>query len=133
MSWSRALEGRATRERGRRTVGNLLDAAVAEFAAYGYHGARVARVAKRAGTAHGTFYVYFKDKDDLLLAVYEDVAAETHEVLAAMPPIAPEAAGLAAIDDWVRRGWVEFHHKTPPQGAAPGAPHEGAPPPAGPP
>ena len=60
VPWSRALAARASRERGRHTVANLLDAAVAEFAAYGYHGARVARVAKRAGTAHGTFYVYFR-------------------------------------------------------------------------
>ena len=115
--WSRALAARASRERGRRTVANLLDAAVAEFAAYGYHGARVARVAKRAGTAHGTFYVHFKDKDDLLLAVYEDVAAETHDVLAAMPPIEPGAAGLAALDGWVREVCVDFQRDAAIRGA----------------
>ena len=116
-AWSGALATRASRERGRRTLSNLLDAAVAEFAAYGYHGARVARVAKRAGTAHGTFYVYFKDKDDLLLAVYEDVAAETHDVLAAMPPIEPGESGLQALDGWVRQVCVNFQHNAAIRGA----------------
>ena len=106
--WSRALEGRATRERGRRTLTNLLDAAVAEFTAYGYHGARVARVATRAGTSHGTFYVYFKDKDDLLLAVYDDIAVETHEILASMPAIEAGPAGLDELSDWVRRVCVNY-------------------------
>ena len=124
--WGRAVAARASRERGRRTVANLLDAAVAEFAAYGYHGARVARVAKRAGTAHGTFYVYFKDKDDLLLAVYEDVAAGTHEVLAGMPAIDPGAVGLTALDEWVRQVCVNFQHNAAIRGALLDACHEDA-------
>ena len=47
--WPRALSTRATRERGRRTLTRLLDAAVEELAAHGYRGARVSQVAKRAG------------------------------------------------------------------------------------
>jgi AcrR family transcriptional regulator len=99
--WDGALAARATRERGRRTLANLLDAAVAEFSAYGYHGARVARVAQRAGTSHGTFYVYFRNKDDLLLAVHEDIASGSHDVMAAMPAIDAGADGFAAMRTWV--------------------------------
>jgi AcrR family transcriptional regulator len=101
--WSEAVKSRATRERGRRTLAKLLDAAVAEFSAYGYHGSRVARVAKRAGTSHGTFYVYFQDKDDLLLAVLEGISAELDDVLLNAPPLEPGAAGLAVARAWVRR------------------------------
>src|SRR5665213_517900 len=52
--WSLTVASRTTRAHGRRTIAKLLDAAVSEFASYGYHGASMARIAKRAGTAHGT-------------------------------------------------------------------------------
>lgn len=95
------LASRATRERGRRTLAKLRDAAVAEFSAYGYHGARVARVAKRAGTSHGTFYVYFQDKNDLLLALQDEIISEADELLARMPPFAPGPDGLATLRAWL--------------------------------
>jgi AcrR family transcriptional regulator len=101
--WSRTLEARSTRAHGRRTLVKLLDAAVTEFAAYGWHGARMARIAKRAGTAHGTVYVYFSDKDDLLAAVYEDVGMEFRSVIDAMPALEPGAAGFSATREWVTR------------------------------
>lgn len=99
--WARTLEARSTRAHGRRTLVKLLDAAVTEFAAYGWHGARMARVAKRAGTAHGTVYVYFSDKDDLLAAVYEDVSAEFRAAMGSMPALQPGAAGFASIRTWI--------------------------------
>ena len=99
--WTRTLEARSTRAHGRRTLVKLLDAAVTEFAAYGWHGARMARIAKRAGTAHGTVYVYFSDKDDLLAAVYEDVSADFRSAMGSMPPLETGPAGFAAIRAWV--------------------------------
>jgi AcrR family transcriptional regulator len=101
--WSRTVEKRSTRAHGRRTLVKLLDAAVAEFAAYGYHGARMARIAKRAGTAHGTIYVYFEDKDDLLSALYDDVRLEMDPVLAAMPVLERGLEGFEAVRDWMRQ------------------------------
>ena len=106
--WKRVVASRATRERGRRTLIKLLDAAVAEFSAYGYHGARVARVAKRAGTSHGTFYVYVTGKDDLLLAVYEETNAESLEILLDMPMLEAGADGFAALHAWVSRVCVNY-------------------------
>jgi len=94
---------RSTRAHGRRTLVRLLDAAVAEFAAYGYHGARMARIAKRAGTAHGTIYVYFEDKDDLLGALYDDVRLELDPVLTSMPALEPGPAGFEAIRLWTQQ------------------------------
>jgi len=43
----------------------ILDAALDEFTARGYEGARLDDVAKRAGVAKGTIYLYFADKETL--------------------------------------------------------------------
>ncbi len=49
----------------------ILDAATKVFAKRGFFAAQVADVAKRAGVAAGTVYLYFKSKDDLLLSLFE--------------------------------------------------------------
>lgn len=43
----------------------ILDAALEEFTARGFEGARLDDVAKRAGVAKGTIYLYFADKETL--------------------------------------------------------------------
>jgi len=50
----------------------ILRAAVKVFARKGFHGARVAEVARAAGVADGTIYLYFKNKEDLLLQIFTD-------------------------------------------------------------
>jgi len=65
----------ATRSQRRdpaRNRGRILKAAVAEFARYGLGGARVDRIAARAGANKRMLYYYFGNKDDLFLAVLED-------------------------------------------------------------
>ena len=49
----------------------ILDAATKVFAKRGFFAAQVAEVAKRAGVAAGTVYLYFNSKDDLLLSLFE--------------------------------------------------------------
>ncbi len=49
----------------------ILDAATKVFAKRGFFSAQVADIAKRAGVAAGTVYLYFKGKDDLLLSLFE--------------------------------------------------------------
>ena len=99
--WPRALAA-SRPSRGRRTLARLLDAAVGEFSAHGYRGARVSQVAKVAGTSHGTFYVYFEDKADLLVATLDDVRADLDEVLLAPPALLPGPAGLPLLEGWLR-------------------------------
>src|SRR5215813_6311419 len=50
----------------------ILDAAVRVFAEKGFYGAKVAEIAREAGVADGTIYLYFKSKDDLLINLFED-------------------------------------------------------------
>jgi len=54
-----------------RTRARILEAATAEFAAHGLGGARVDRIAGRAGANKRMIYHYFGSKDDLFLAVLE--------------------------------------------------------------
>ena len=49
----------------------ILDAATRVFAKRGFFAAQVADVAKRAGVAAGTVYLYFKSKDDILTCLFE--------------------------------------------------------------
>jgi TetR/AcrR family fatty acid metabolism transcriptional regulator len=49
----------------------ILRAAIDTFAARGFFNAQVADVARAAGVAAGTVYLYFKSKDDLLVSIFE--------------------------------------------------------------
>jgi TetR/AcrR family fatty acid metabolism transcriptional regulator len=49
----------------------ILDAATVEIAAHGYHGTTVAMIARRAGVADGTIYLYFSNKEEILVSLFE--------------------------------------------------------------
>jgi TetR/AcrR family fatty acid metabolism transcriptional regulator len=49
----------------------ILDAAIEVIAEYGFFHSRVAEIASRAGVADGTIYLYFKNKDELLMAAID--------------------------------------------------------------
>ena len=49
----------------------IIDAAIQVFAEKGFYLAKVADVARRAGVADGTIYLYFKNKDDILISLFE--------------------------------------------------------------
>lgn len=50
----------------------ILDAALKVFAERGFFNAKVSEVARQAGVADGTIYLYFQNKDDLLISLFED-------------------------------------------------------------
>jgi TetR/AcrR family fatty acid metabolism transcriptional regulator len=64
----------------------LLRAAIDTFAARGFFNAQVADVARAAGVAAGTVYLYFRSKDDLLTSIFEktmkDAIAEGRDSIA---------------------------------------------------
>jgi AcrR family transcriptional regulator len=82
----------ATRER-------ILNAALAEFSANGFAGARIQAIARRAGVNARMLYHYFGEKDDLFRAILRRRFAER--------PIQPEAGPPAALStqmgDWFTR------------------------------
>lgn len=50
----------------------IVDAAVVVIADNGYHQAQVSKIAKQAGVADGTIYLYFKNKEDILISVFQE-------------------------------------------------------------
>ena len=56
--------------------GRIMDAAIKVFAERGFHTATVAEIARSAGVADGTIYLYFKGKDDLLLRLFDEKMTE---------------------------------------------------------
>jgi TetR/AcrR family fatty acid metabolism transcriptional regulator len=71
----------------------ILRAAVKVFAKSGFFDARVSEVAKAAGVADGTIYLYFKSKDELLVSLFED---RVEKLLAFMREELPKREGAAA-------------------------------------
>jgi AcrR family transcriptional regulator len=70
----------------------LLAAATEEFAEHGPAGARVDRIAERAGANKRLLYVYFGDKDDLFEAVMERQVEQRAEAV----PLTPDDLGAYA-------------------------------------
>lgn len=54
----------------------ILNAALKVFSETGYHKAQVARIAKEAGVAGGTVYLYFKNKEDILISLFQEKMGE---------------------------------------------------------
>ena len=50
----------------------ILKAAIRVFARKGFYSTRVSEIAKAAGVADGTIYLYFKNKDDVLISLFEE-------------------------------------------------------------
>ncbi len=59
-------------EEKEKTRKKILHYALTEFKKFGYRGANTARIAKKAGVAHGTVFLHFKNKDNLLFEIIED-------------------------------------------------------------
>jgi TetR/AcrR family fatty acid metabolism transcriptional regulator len=50
----------------------ILRAAVKIFSEKGFYNSRVSEIAREASVADGTIYLYFKNKDDLLISLFEE-------------------------------------------------------------
>jgi AcrR family transcriptional regulator len=61
----------STQSRGEETRTRILDAALEVFARYGYDGAGVAEICRRAGVTKGGFYHHFPSKQDVFLEMLE--------------------------------------------------------------
>ncbi|MCB9389581.1 MAG: helix-turn-helix transcriptional regulator [Acidimicrobiia bacterium] len=84
-----AAATRDLRAQGRKTLRKLLRSGAAVFEEQGYHAARVDDIVARAKTSHGTFYLYFTNKEDLLRELasqcYEELDALAHSLARSRP------------------------------------------------
>jgi TetR/AcrR family fatty acid metabolism transcriptional regulator len=80
----------------------ILRAAIKVFARNGFHAAKISQIAKEAGVADGTIYLYFKNKDDILIKVFEERLEEIN---------ARFREALTKIDDPVERlrAFIRMH------------------------
>ena len=93
---------RELRAQGRATVKRLLDAGMIEFEERGFHGVRVDDVVRRAGISHGTFYLYFSNKEDLFKALLQDALRDMEVVAGDFPVVTRDQAGITVLRRWVR-------------------------------
>lgn len=97
------MSGRTLRRQGLETATKLLDAGVEVFGSRGYHSARVDDVVQAAGVSHGTFYLYFANKEELFAALAERCSSELSAVAVSFGTL--DLADRAAIRGWLAEFW----------------------------
>ena len=80
----------------------ILQGALRAFAKKGFYNTKVSEIANEAGVADGTIYLYFKNKDDLLISLFED------RMEWIIDRIQSELEKVDGVVDRVRR-FVELH------------------------
>jgi AcrR family transcriptional regulator len=106
-------EKRRLRARGERTVRKLLDAGIEVFSRTGYHAARVDDIVELAETSHGTFYLYFSNKQDLFRRLALDVGDEFAALVVDLGELTPTAEARAHLRAWLSRFVDLYHHYAP--------------------
>ncbi len=80
----------------------ILKAAITVFARNGFFNSRISEIAREADVADGTIYLYFKNKDDILISIFEESLAEILQKLNDYM-----AAHTSALDRL--HAFVQFH------------------------
>jgi AcrR family transcriptional regulator len=96
-------KGRELGAQGRLTVRRLLEAGLAEFDERGFQAVRVDDVVRRAKTSHGTFYLYFANKDDLFRTLLQDALHDMQVITDDFPVVTSNQAGRTALRSWIQR------------------------------
>jgi AcrR family transcriptional regulator len=102
----RGRGGDGEQTRGGKTRRRLLDAAEALFAEMSYRDASIVRIVERAGVAQGTFYIYFRSKQEVFEEVVDDLNSRMREAMS------KAAAGADDRREAERRGFAAFFRFT---------------------
>ena len=84
----------------------ILEAAVKVFARRGFYQSTIAQIAKEAGVADGTIYLYFKNKDDILVNFFRYKTKQVFERFRA--EVGKAESGLDKLCNLIRRHLAEF-------------------------
>ncbi len=101
---------RALRAQGRKTMQRLSDAGLRVFARRGYHEARVDDIVRAARTSHGTFYLYFANKEDLLRQLAAECAAALESLATTVPAVSAGPEGEAALGTFLETFFDTYAH-----------------------
>lgn len=81
--------------------GKILKSAVKIFARKGFYNAKISEIARHAGIADGTVYLYFKNKDDILISLFEESMGNVIDAF---------QVKLAALNDPAEKLLAFIHH-----------------------
>lgn len=95
---------RDLRSRGKETVARLLEAGQEVVVERGHDEARVDDIVEIAGLSHGTFYLYFRDREDLLNSLIRMAARQ----FAPLGEDLPDEPTVEALAEWIDAAIAEF-------------------------
>jgi AcrR family transcriptional regulator len=77
---------RPLKRKGKATRAAILDAAHEVFKSMGYYGSSISEITRRCGFSMGTFYNYFKNKEQVFLALNDEIVSRFRKRVEASPP-----------------------------------------------
>ena len=81
---------------------SIRETALEMIVTHGFDGLSMQKLAKAAGVSPATIYIYFKNRDDLIVILYrEELARMAAETMAGFDPDMPFAEGLRV--QWINR------------------------------
>jgi AcrR family transcriptional regulator len=79
----------------------LLDAGVEAIGENGYQATRVDDIVRIAGVSHGTFYLYFSNKEDLFRELAHRCADDMEALAAQLGEVTADEAGMDELRRWI--------------------------------
>lgn len=90
----------------------IVEAAIRVFARNGYYNSRVSDIAREAGIASGTIYLYFRTKDEILVTLFREKMAQwvtqVRREIASAPDAVTKIRRLVALHFQVLEGHPEL-------------------------
>ncbi len=82
----RSRKVRPLKSKGMATRSAILDAAHQVFKDTGYYGSSISEISRRRGVSMGTFYHYFKNKEQVFLELSDEIIARFKMRAQGSPP-----------------------------------------------
>lgn len=106
-------QARELRRQGRETLRRLCEAALVVFDRRGYNATRVDDIVKEARTSHGTFYLYFSNKEDLFQTLVSGITEQMRELARDLHSVQANKAGYEELRNWIGRFYDLYAHYHP--------------------